>query len=400
MIKYPESIARTHLARAHGFTRLYVAMLLLAFQGAVTLYVHSTYVATFVDARTVGVLFMLGAALTIASLCCIEIPLQRFGNLTCALVLIGIDAFALLGMALPYGIVVVPLFVLHQAVAPLIFFTLDIFLEGMTGLKEGQTGARRGIVLALMSGANALAPLIAGLTMDGSHTPNFGIVYAASAVLLLPLAAYLHLNFRDFKDPRYTDFTPKASARVFWRDKNLRNVFSAHFLLQLFFTWMVIYAPLYLATTIGLTWEQIGLVLFVGLLAYVLLEYPVGIIADRWLGEQEMMAVGFLILALSTAWLSFIATAALVPWMVATFMTRVGAAFVETTTESYFFKHADGRDANLIGLFRVTRPLSVFVGALLGSIVLVFLPLQYMFVALGILLSSGVVFSLFLLDTR
>jgi predicted MFS family arabinose efflux permease len=401
MIKYPESKARRHLARTTSFRSVYLAMLALAFQGAVTLYVHSTYLERFVSTETVGVLFMVGAGISIAALLMVAEPLRRIGNLKLALGLIGVDALALLGMGLiDHAYAVVPLFVLHQALTPLLFFVLDIFLESLTGEREDRTGSRRGIILSLMSLANALAPLGAGLLMDGGREPDFTWVYAVSALLLAPLALYLYLSFRSFKDVHYTDVRVMPALRAFWHDTNLRYVFSAHFLLQLFFAWMVIYTPLYLATEIGFTWDEIGAIIFVGLLAYVLLEYPIGIVADSWLGEQEMMAVGFFVLGISTAWLSFVATAAVVPWMVAMFMTRVGASFVESTTESYFFKHAAGEDANVIGFFRITRPLAILVGAVLGSIALLLLPFQYIFAALGILMLLGIAFAALLVDTR
>lgn len=401
MIKYPESKARRHLSRTSRFRSVYLAMLALAFQGAVTIYVHSTYLEHFVSTETVGILFMLGAAISIGALLWVAEPLRRFGNLNLALALVGLDAIALLGMGLiDHAFAVLPLFVLHQALTPLLFFVLDIFLESLTGDEEGHTGSRRGIILSLMSLANALAPLGAGLLMGTDRTPDFAWVYTVSAALLIPLALYLYMSFKSFKDVHYDDVRIVPALRTFWRDTNLRYVFSAHFLLQLFFAWMVIYTPLYLATEIGFTWDEIGAILFVGLLAYVLLEYPIGIVADRWLGEQEMMGIGFLVLGISTAWLSFVATAAVVPWMVAMFMTRVGASFVESTTESYFFKHAAGEDANVIGFFRITRPLAILIGALLGSLALALLPFQFIFVALGILMLVGIVFSTLLVDTR
>jgi predicted MFS family arabinose efflux permease len=163
---------------------------------------------------------------------------------------------------------------------------------------------------------------------------------------------------------------------------------------------MVIYTPLYLANEAGFDWDAIGLILFVGLMAYVFLEYPVGIIADRYLGEKEMMLGGFLLMAVSTASFTFLAGAPVLLWMLAMFLTRAGASLVEATTESYFFKHTDGTDANIIGFFRITRPLSYVFGALLGSFALLYFPLGALFLVLGLLMIVGFSFAFLLKDTR
>jgi predicted MFS family arabinose efflux permease len=400
MIKYPESKKR-HLECSRSYRSVYFALLMLAFQSVVTLYINSTYLEQFVAPESVGVLFMAGAALSIVSLLTAAKLLRRYGNRSYALGLILLNALTLLGMGLvEHRFAVVPLFIIHQALSPLLFFSLDIFLESLSGTEEKRTGSRRGFILSMLSFASAVAPLAAGFLMGNGAHPNFAAVYITSAVLLLPIAAFFYYNFRSFKDASYTDVKLVPALRSFWRDLNLRYVFCAHFLLQLFFAWMVIYIPLYLATELGFSWDAIGAILFVGLLAYVFLEYPVGLIADRYLGEQEMMAAGFMILGVSTAWLSLIATAAIIPWMVALFMTRVGAALVESTTESYFFKHARGEDVNVIGFFRISRPLAILFGALLGSAALFLLPFQFIFAALGFLLLSGIIFATLIEDTR
>lgn len=400
MIKYPEGVARGHLAKTSGFRNVYLAMLLLAFQGAVTLYVHSTYLGQFMGSSAISALFLIGSAVSIGAFLWSSDVLKTYGNLKLGLALIGADFLALLGMGLFENMyAAIGLFILHQAITPLLFFNLDVFLESLTGNDEAQTGGRRGIMLTIMSLATASAPLGAGFLM-GNEDPRFRLVYVVSALLLLPLAFYIFRSFKTFKDPVYRDPQITKALTTFWNDLNLRYVFSAHFLLQLFFAWMVIYVPLYLATEIGFAWDTIGVILFVGLFAYVLLEYAVGYIADRYLGEVELMAIGFFILAISTAWISFVATAALVPWMVVMFMTRVGASLVEATTESYFFKHATGRDANIISFFRITRPLAIMVGALLGTISLLLLPFASIFLVLGALMLLGIACALLLVDTR
>ena len=180
---------------------------------------------------------------------------------------------------------------------------------------------------------------------------------------------------------------------------NVRNVLLARFNLQLFFAWMTIYIPLYLSTKIGFSWEIIGSIIAVGLLAYVICEWPIGILADKWCGEKEMMALGFLIIAVILGIISFIDNNVLT-WMIVFFISRVGASLIVTTTESHFFKHTKAGDSNVISFFRLLGPLSTLVGSLLGALALFYLPFNFIFIALGVMMIPGFLFALAIKDTK
>jgi len=399
MLKSLVGEAKHCIGTTARFRIIYLAMLVLSLHWAVVLFVHSTYLGRFVNPESIGALFIIGSALTVFAFLFISRVLQKLGNYTLTLGLTAVEFVVLVGMAFADSLrVAVPLFILHQAIVPLILFNLDVFVENMIDGEE-KTGSKRGVMLTLMSLASAFAPLGAGYLM-GTGEPRFTLVYIASALFLIPFALIIWRNFKTFADSPYPTVEVLSGMRGFWIDKNLRFVFLAHFLLQLFFAWMVIYVPLYLAKEVGLSWEAIGSVLFVGLLAYVFFEYPIGRVADLYIGEKEMMATGFFILAITTCWISFLNTAAVIPWMVTMFLTRVGASLVETTTESYFFKHTRGGDATIISFFRITRPLAIVFGALLGSLALLYMPFQYIFIALGLSMLIGIIFSLFIVDTK
>lgn len=383
-----------------NFGALYAALILLSLHWAVVLYINSSFLEQFVSSKTVGLLFTISSALTVGFFLVSSRILRRVGNYTLTLTLAASECVILFGMAASDSMYsAVPLFILHQAIVPLILFGLDVFMEEMIGDHEESTGGKRGLLLTIMSITGALAALCAGYLV-GDEVPQFGIAYAASAFLLIPFMMIIMRYFKTFEDPIYPSLEFLIGFKQFWNIRDVRNVFFAHFLLQLFFAWMVIYTPIYLSTVIGFNWEEIGQILFVGLMAYVFLEYSIGIIADRWIGEKEMMAFGFLIIAVSTSWFVFLDTAPITAWMLAMFMTRVGASFVETTTESYFFKHTEGKDTTLISFFRLTRPLSIVVGSLLGSLTLALVSFNLLFVVLGFLMLPGLFFTMALKDTK
>jgi MFS family permease len=135
------------------------------------------------------------------------------------------------------------------------------------------------------------------------------------------------------------------------------------------------------------------------LLPFILIEIPAGKIADRWIGEKELLLAGFIIMALSTMVIPFIGTASFILWTTILFVTRIGASLVEIMTESYFFKHVKGDDANIISFFRMTRPLAYIAGPIAAIIALQFFPFQYIFLVLGIIMFLGLKYSLALKDT-
>lgn len=383
-----------------GFNALYGAILLLTLHWAVVLYVNSSYLEQFVSPHTVSILYIIGAAITILTFLYASAILSHFGNIRTGAVLTIMEFLALIGMAYAHNMYAAMFFfVLHQAVVPMILFTLDVLMEEFIGDGEGTTGAKRGTLLTIMSITYALAALGMG-KLVGTGVPDFGLVYLASALMLIPFFYILVTRFRSFQDPEYPHLRIFPGIANFWKQHDVRNVFLAHFLLQLFFTWMVIYTPIYLANIIGFNWEQIGIILFAGLMAYVFLEYLIGVVADKLIGEKEMMAFGFAVIAIATSWFVFLDNSSIIAWMIAMFMTRVGASLVETTTESYFFKHTGSKDTNVIGLFRITRPLSYVFGALLGSLTLYLFDFHFVFVVLGLLMIPGLFFSMALKDTR
>ena len=272
-------------------------------------------------------------------------------------------------------------------------------MEEQIGNNESSTGSRRGLLLTLSSIIGAITPLIGSLLIDYADG-EFTYVYLLSAGMLLPILIIIFTYFKDFSDPQYDEIDLFHAIRTFWEKLNIRNVFLVHFSLQMFFVAMVIYTPLYLTQNIGLSWAEFGIIMFFAQLAYVIFEYPIGIIADTYIGEKEMMAFGLLILIISTSWMSFVTESDVFTWAVIMFTTRVGASFVEATTESYFFKQTKSSDAQIISFFRLTRPLSYVAGALIASFALLYLPFNFIFLVFAAVMIPAMFFTMNIVDSK
>jgi MFS family permease len=390
--------ASTRAARPSiSFKIIYVISVLFTFHTLLTAYSSSTYLEQYISTTGVGVLYALGSILSIGLFLVLSSLLRKLGNtfLTSLLTTIAITALIALGL----GFMPLVAFVVFMGINPLLYLTIDIFSENTIGENEGQTGQKRGLTLSLMAIASVFAPLAMGV-IAGEGNERLAHTYFAAAAVGVVFMSIVLVKFSRFADPVYPSVSPREMIRSLFVTRGIRGVIAAHFLLQFFFAWIVIYFPLYLATELGVPWDTLGLIIATGLLAYVFFEYPIGVLADRWWGEKEMMAAGFAILALSSASIGFLAAVGTVGWMLVMFVSRIGASLVEVTTESYFFKQVKSGDAPLISLFRLTRPAANLAGALAGSLVLLVVPFPLLFILLGIIMVPGIMLAAYLVDTK
>jgi hypothetical protein len=379
---------------------IYAASLLLVFHTIIVAYLNSSFLQQFIEESSIGTVYIIGSALSVLIFLFISRVLHRVGNFKLTLGLLFINMMAVAGMSVADELrEAVPLFLVHLISVPLIIFNLDVFMEEQIGNNETSTGSKRGLLLTLASVIGAVSPLLSSLIVDNAGG-SFSTAYLISALTIIPIIIILFFFFSDFSDPKYDEIDLFSAIRSFWEQSNIRNVFLSHFSLQIFFVSMVVYTPLYLTNHIGLSWTEFGIAIFCGQMAYVLFEYPIGIIADKYIGEKEMMALGWLIIIVSVSWMAFVNVPDVVIWSVIMFMTRVGASFVEVTTESYFFKQTKSSDAQVISFFRITRPLSYVFGAIIASLALLYLPFNLIFLIFAALFIPAMFFTSNIVDTK
>lgn len=396
---YRHLIAKGFFGRNISFTLVHIISIIFTFQTMVTAYSSSTYLERFILPEFVGLVFAVAAFLSLLLTLFLPKLLNAIGNVNTTILLMCfiIISLVLTGMSIN-PLITISSFIFFTALSPLIYLNIDIFLESLIGNTEGATGTKRGLVLTLMSLASFLSPLAMGHIIGSSN--NLSGVYYVGAVVGLVYIAFILSKFRLFVDPIYTKVSLRNLFKETLRNKNINTVLTTQFILQFFFTWTIVYFPLHMSQTAGFNWEQIGIITASGLLAYVIFEYPIGFLADNKFGEKEMMALGFAIIAITSASLSFLSLAGIGSWMIVMFINRLGASLVEVTNESYFFKQVTEHDSNLISLFRLMRPLANLLGALIGSVSLFIMPINYIFIVLAIIMIAGAFMTQRLVDTR
>jgi MFS family permease len=282
--------------------------------------------------------------------------------------------FILLEMIAVFGlgsvgaaILVMSLFVLHQAAEFIIYFCMDVSLESETK-EESTTGRKRGVYLTMQNIAWVISPVVVSFLISGSNSNisrfTFSNVYFVSGVALAAFFLIVLFTFRDVV-PSPSNSSILGSLRSV-EDKDTLRALAVQFFLNFYYAWMVIYLPLLLGIEIGFEWSTIAFLLTVMLLPFLLFELPAGYLADKKYGEKETMVLGFIILVLSTAIIPFIHTRSFFLWATILFITRVGASLIEIMVETYFFKHVRSVDSAQISLFRITRSVAFLIAPIVA----------------------------------
>lgn len=380
------------------FGLLYVLNFIVSFHLFFIVYFNSSFLnSEGFSERSVSLMYIIGSILSILGLFLMPKILRRFGNYSTILFFIVLELSSFWVLALVEDITITTIaFLSYLLLYPLILISLDIFLEGIIK-DENTTGSVRGIFLTITNSALIVAPLTAGFLLNGD---GFRHMYLIAGAFLIPLFIIISWYFKGFSDPEYEQIKYRETAREFIQNKNLRSIFISHFVLRIFFSFMVIYTPLYLHNVIGFPFSEIGIIFAIMLLPFALFEIPLGKIADRWLGEKEILITGLLITGLSTIAISFVTVSTFIFWAALLFVTRTGASAVEITTESYFFKHVNEDDVDTISLFRMLRPLGYIVGPVLGALTLSFINIQFLFIVPGLIVLLGIVFASQIKDTK
>lgn len=364
-----------------------VSVLLLSFHTYLIYFINSSFLSGFLSETQVGIVYMLGALASISTFLLIPKYLRQRGNFRLILMLTGVELSILLGIAfLPWSLAVAAFFVIHQGIGPILFYCLDIFLEQNT--EQKYVGSVRGMYLTVYNLAPIITPVMVGLIL--SESTEYWKIYSISALFLIPFLLIILLNFKNFKDPEYPKIDITRTIKHFLNSENVYDVFIDDFLLNVFYCWMVIYMPLYLIKDIGFNWEEVGLILGIALLPFILFQFLVGKIEDRRHDEKMVLIFGFLIMAFSVLIMSFITDKNFIFWATILFVSRIGASIVEVSTEIYFFKHVKATNSGYISLFRMARSIPFLIVPAVATVAIFTMGTEYSWIILALIMLLGV----------
>lgn len=376
---------------------LYFLGLLLAVSSALPAYIQSNFLGQFVSISMVSLFFILANFLSVIAILFFPSLIKKLSNYFLTKIILVLYAASLLGLSIAsHPAAALISIILFSITSNLIWINMDILVESFS--LNSSTGRTRTIYFTFINAGWIISPtLTTYLIGKGTYTLSF-LVAAALSVPLFLIFLYQGRNLKD--KVQYQKENLVATFKKMWKNKNVRGIFFVSVLIQLFYSSAVLYIPLHLVQDLGMSWKVLGPIFSVMLIPFLILEIPAGIVADKYLGEKELLFSGFFILVISLFMFYYIKTPDAWIWMVVLFSSRVGAALIDAMKETYFFKIVDVEDVGCINIFRTATPLAYILGSGLAIITLIFFPLNYLFLILSLIMLLGFFFIGSLKDTK
>ena len=376
--------------RISKIKRMYVLSFLFSLHIAISAYVNSKFLTQIIDESYVGILYTVAFLFTLFLLMKSSVILKNFGNRRLILVFLIINMISLVGLITsinPY--IIATSFILFSMTNTLVFFCIDIFIEHFG--TNNTIGKTRGLYLTILNIAWVLSPLFSAflITKEGGYKAIYIIAFIMTMIMTIGLV----FATKSFKDKTYIK-TPFLETFTYLKtNAHMLAIVTINFLLQFFYVWMVIYTPIYFYNHLGFDWNQIGIMFTVMLIPFVIIEFPIGVLIDKYnLNKRVLLYLGFSIIIIFTFLISFINTSSLMLWSAILFMTRVGASIIESTTEIYFFTNVKEEETYLLSIYRDMTPVSYIIAPVIATLVFLVLPYKYLFLILSIILATGFIY--------
>lgn len=286
------------------------------------------------------------------------------------------------------------LMILYIILGSIEWVALDFIIEDVS--TDRMSGRIRGMHLTILNAGFLFGPFLATYFLDKI---NFSGVFVLALIFNIFVFIFALIGFRNVNEKfeqklKVSDILKKTLAR-----KNIMRIYYISFVLEFFYALMVIYTPIYLRD-LGFSWGDIGKIFTVMLIPFVIFQYPAGLLADKKMGEKELLILAILIMGISTMLIYFMGTGSVVRWSLILFATRIGASLIEILRDSYFYKRIDCRDVDVIDFFRTSLPMAYIFATILSSFVFLFLPIKFVFILTGLIVLSALYPAFLLTDNR
>ena len=366
---------------------------------AITGYAQSSYLNLFLPLNYIGLFLSLVTAITIATSFIYPrfIARHSISRLIFITYLGSIITSLILSSRGPSWLILIA-FIVRYLSFTFLMINLDIFLENIS--TNRRTGIIRTQYLTTLNMAWLISPLLMGHIIGPNN--NYPQIYYIGGLVLLAALIFFIFTRHQLPHPRihYQKQNIKKGIRKLMGHNDRRRIFLSSLVLQFFYALMSLYIPIYLHQYIGLSWPTLSIIFTIMLIPFVILELPAGALADRILGEKEMLMVGNIIMIISVIGIFLTSSTSPFVWGVLLFCSRVGAALAESMQESYFYKKIDSHDTAVINLYRQNRPLGWLLASLTAFVVLSFCSLPAIFIVLVLGLILGLIPILGIRDTR
>ena len=400
---------------------------LYALQLSIPLYTLARFLSIYFDNNQIVYVYLITAVIGMYIINLYNKFLSRYHNFGTASTIILVNIISLLIMAfVNNGIIIGFYSVVYMTMNSLLAVSTNLYIQEFS--EHHDVGMVRGINLILTATALicglyiSKVLLLLNISIPHVHT-IYGILYIATAILLIPMLLLINHYFKNIEEPRYRGGHMWRVLSQLHRNKDLYGVFIANLALQVFITIMIVYFVNYLIDYGNvLLSDYVGVLMPVALLPFILLPYAIGSLSDRKYGEKEFMIWGLVIMSVTvfcipiithynnismvelnnfiksineplinfdsnTVPVSFknlisnngnqslivnmqdvVYRKILLAWAMLLVVGRIGSSVLETASTSYFYKKISKKDSDIISLFNNSSSLAMAIAGVLAMI--------------------------------
>lgn len=374
-----ENINETEKFKKVKLNSLFLQGAFFSFSSAILSYILSSYIETYIGSEYVSIIYLIPNIISVFLIFYFGKIIKKIGiyrAYTFDIILLFLSLF--LEVFSEHNIFyIVFLLIIYQVTLALSWIFIDYYIEKYS--TDNSTGNTKGIQWTIMNLTFLFGPLLSGFMISRL---GYSSVFLLASLMIIPPFIFVISNFKNIKIVH--EESTKINFKKVYKNKPVWKISIMNFLLNFFYCWMTIFTPLYMNKVLNLGWDKIGIITSLILIPFVIFQYPAGKVADKYLGEKELLMISTLILGVSTIALFFVKNIFL--FILVLFLTRVGASILEIIREVYLYKNLDASNIDLISFYKLVSPLSWVVGPMLSSIVLSVLDMKYLFLILGIII--------------
>lgn len=368
---------------------------LMGFSQAVLIYLMSFYFKQASGTENVGIFYFISYIIILFALLNFHKSIKKLGSpsvffFTLLAKIIIIAVLSLITPS-PLGMVFLMLYII---LGNLSWVSLDVILESFS--TDKMSGRIRGLNLTILNSGFILGPFISVKILENF---NFQGIFVFLLFLYSLIFVVSLIGLKNIKSRFNQRITVKDIVSKVFKRKNVMRVYYISFVLEFFYSLMIIYTPIYLRN-LGMSWNDIGIAFTVMLVPFVLIQYPVGLWADKKTGEKEFLIFALFLLGASTLIVYFIESSNVVVWALILFLTRMGAALIEILRDSYFYKRIDTQDVDVINFFRTSRSMGYILSAVFSALLLLIFPVKTVFLLISLVAFSGLLPAFRLVDNK
>jgi MFS family permease len=358
-----------------------IITLVLGFAQSLLIYILSSYFMLTSGVENVSFFYLVSFSVTLIVLLNVHKIVRLLGkNNVFLLAILSKIAVLTLLLFYPPAWLAISLLMLFIVLGNLEWATLDIILESFS--TDRMSGRIRGKHLTIMNLGILLGPFVSTRILEVFSYEGIFLLLMILNMVIFILAL---IGLRKVSERFPYELSVKQVLSKVWKRKNVKRIYAISFAMEFFYALMVIYTPLYLLEK-GMGWNEIGLIFTVMLLPFVILQYPMGVLADKKVGEKEFLIGSLALTGVFTFVLYFVTTNDFWTWAILLFLTRIGIALIEVLRDSYFYKRIDGRDVDLISFYRSANAVAYIVAMAISAVFLIFFPVKGIFLIVAVVL--------------